>query len=178
MKNWLKNLLFVIFSFVFLGVGMLIANIFIKEKGNPLKDPNFLAETPVVDSTTLKSSLPVDSTDGWLGDTIQVPEPVVKVPSPNISIAEAEVKIEPKKESFVSESKHSGDYDVVIGIFGERSNANKQVKRLKDFGYENAYSYSKLSMDVVSAGQFDKNEAQKIASDLDDKGFDAIVKRR
>ena len=170
MKNWLKNLLFVLFSFVFLGVGILVANIFIKEKGNPLKDPNFLAETPV-DSTTLVASLPVDSTDGWLGDTVQVPEPVVKVPEP---IA----KIEPEKESFVAEQKHSGDYDVVIGIFRERSNANKQVKKLKKFGYDDAYSYSKLSMNVVSAGQFAKNEAQKIASDLNSKGFDAVVKRR
>ncbi len=177
MKNWLKNLLFVIFSFVFLGVGMLVANIFIHEKGNPLKDPNFLADTPV-DSTTLITSLPVDSTDGWMGDTVQVPESVVKVPSPTVIVPEPNVKIEHKKESFIENPKHSGDYDVVIGIFGERSNANKQISKLKSFGYENAYSYTKSSMDVVSAGQFDKSEAQKIASDLNDKGFDAIIKRR
>jgi cell division septation protein DedD len=170
MKNWLKNLLFVLFSFVFLGVGMLVANLFIHEKGNPLKDPNFLAENPI-DSTTITSSLPVDSTDGWLGDTVQVPEPIVKSPK-------SEIKLEPIKDSFTDTPKHSGDYDVVIGIFGERSNANKQIKKLKDFGYDNAYSFMKSSMDVVSAGQFNKSEAQKIASDLNDKGFDAIVKRR
>jgi cell division septation protein DedD len=170
MKNWLKNLLFVLFSFVFLGVGMLVANLFIHEKGNPLKDPNFLAETPV-DSTALTSSLPVDSTDGWLGDTVQVPEPIIKNPK-------SEIKSEPIKDSFTDTPKHSGDYDVVIGIFGDRSNANKQIKKLKDFGYDNAYSFTKSSMDVVSAGQFNKSEAQKIASDLNDKGFDAIVKRR
>jgi SPOR domain len=163
MKNWLKNLLFVIFSFVFLGVGMLIANIFIHEKGNPLKDPNFLAENPI-DSTTLQASLPIDSTDGWLGDTVQVPEP--------------DIKKAPLKDSFNDISQKSGDYDVVIGIFGEYSNANKQIKKLKDFGYDNAYSFKKSSMNVVSAGRFDKNEAQKISSDLNDKGFDAIVKRR
>lgn len=170
MKNWLKNLLFVIFSFVFLGVGMLVANLFIHEKGNPLKDPNFLAETPV-DSTALTSSLPVDSTDGWLGDTVQVPEPIIKIPK-------SETKLEPIKDSFTNLPKQTGDYDVVIGIFGNRSNANKQIKKLKDFGYDNAYSFTKSSMDVVSAGQFNKSEAQKIASDLNDKGFDAIVKRR
>ena len=173
MKNWLKNLLFVLFSFVFLGVGILIANIFIKQKGNPLKDPNFLADVPV-DSTLMKSSLTVDSTDGWIGDTVQVPEPVVKIPSTNVKVPETSIKIKPS----IEEPKESGDYDVVIGIFGERSNANKQVKKLKKLGYYNAYSYSKLSKDVVSAGQFDKDEAQKIASDLKDKGFDAIVKRR
>ena len=149
---------------------MLVANIFIKEKGNPLKDPNFLAETPA-DSTTLITSLPIDSTDGWIGDTVQVPEPVAKILKPDI-------KTEPINESFTETPRRSGDYDVVIGIFGEQSNANKQVKKLKEFGYNNAYSYSKSSMDVVSAGKFDKNEAQKIASDLNDKGFDAVVKRR
>jgi cell division septation protein DedD len=163
MKNWFKNLLFVIFSFVFLGVGMLIANIFIHEKGNPLKDPNFLAENPI-DSTTLQSSLPIDSTDGWLGDTVQVPEP--------------EIKKDSLKDSSNDIPQKSGDYDVVIGIFGEHSNANKQIKKLKDFGYDNAYSFKKSSMNVVSAGRFDKNEAQKIASNLNNKGFDAIVKRR
>ena len=173
MKNWLKNLLFVLFSFVFLGVGILIANIFIKEKGNPLKDPNFLADTPL-DSTMIKSSLSVDSTDGWIGDTVQVSEPVVKIPLTTVKTPETSTEIKPT----IEEPKESGDYDVVIGIFGERSNANKQVKKLKDLGYNYAYSYSKLSMDVVSAGQFDKNEAQNIASNLKDKGFDAIVKRR
>ena len=170
MKNWLKNLLFVLFSFVFLGVGILIANIFVKEKGNPLKDPTFLAETPV-DSSALIASLSIDSTDGWLGDTVQVPEPIVKVQEP---IA----KVESEKKAFVAEPKHSRDYDVVIGIFGERSNANRQIKKLKDIGYDNAYSYSKLSMNIVSAGKFEKNEAQKIAANLNEKGFSAIVKHR
>ncbi|MEY4538355.1 MAG: hypothetical protein RLZZ306_112 [Bacteroidota bacterium] len=170
MKNWLKNLLFVIFSFVFLGVGMIVANIFIKEKGNPLKDPNFLADAPT-DSSTVIASLPVDSTDGWLGDTVQVPEPVAKIAKP-------EIKTESINETFTDAHKPSGDYDVVIGIFGERSNANRQIKKLKESGYNEAYSYSKSSMDVVSAGKFDRNEAQKIASDLNNKGFDAIVKRR
>jgi cell division septation protein DedD len=161
MKNWLKNLLFVIFSFAFLGVGMLIANIFIREKGNPLKDPNFLADTPV-DTTTISPSLPIDSTQGWMGDTVEVKDEYVK-------------KV-PKKEAFIDTPKPSGDYDVVIGIFGERSNANRQVKKLKELGYSSAYSFSKLSMDVVSAGQFEKEEAQKIAEDLKDKGFEAIAK--
>ncbi len=161
MKNWLKNLLFVIFSFAFLGVGMIVAELFIREKGNPLKDPNFLADTSI-DSTTINPSLPIDSTQGWMGDTVEVKEEYVKKES--------------KKEAFVDTPKSLGDYDVVIGIFGERSNANRQVKRLKEMGYNNAYSFSKLSMDVVSAGQFEKEDAQKIANDLKNKGFEAIAK--
>jgi cell division septation protein DedD len=162
MKNWLKNLLFVIFSFAFLGVGMIVAEIFIREKGNPLKDPNFLADAPMVDSTNISPSLPIDSTQGWMGDTIEVKDEYLKK--------------EPKKEAFIDTPKSNGDYDVVIGIFGERSNANRQVKKLKELGYNNAYSFSKLSMDVVSAGQFEKEDAQKIAEDLKDKGFEAIAK--
>jgi hypothetical protein len=163
MKNWLKNLLFVIFSFIFLGVGILIANIFIREKGNPLKDPNFLVDNSV-DSTTLTASLPIDSTDGWLGDTVQVPEPVAKQ--------------KPIKEVTNESPIQVGDYDVVIGIFGERSNTNRQLKKLKDLGFGNAYSYSKSTRSVVSAGRFTKIEAQRIASGLQNKGFDAIVKHR
>lgn len=170
MKNWLKNLLFVLFSFVFLGVGILVANIFVKQKGNPLKDPTFLAETPS-DSATLTTSLSTDSTDGWLGDTVQVPKPQIKVPDPI-------TEIKSEKKSFIVQPKHSGDYDVVIGIFGERSNADRQIKKLRDIGYNDAYSYSKLSMNVVSAGQFNKDEAQKIELILNNKGFSAIVKRR
>lgn len=167
MKNWLKNLLFVLFSFVFLGVGMLIANILIQQKGNPLKDPNFLAET-AVDSMSTIASLPIDSTDGWLGDTIQVPELIVEIPKSEVN----------KQQLLAQHEENLGEYDVVIGMFEERSNANKQIRKLKEFGFDNAYSYSKSSMNVVSAGKFEKLEAQKIASNLNNKGFEAIVKHR
>ena len=148
MKNWLKNLLFVLFSFVFLGVGVFVAQLFIHEKGNPLKDPNFLADSSV-DSIEVTASLPVDSTDGWLGDTVQVSEP--------------DTEIEIKKDLLTKEPKSSGDYEVIIGIFGEKSNADKQVQKLKELGYNNAHHFSKSSMYVVSAGQFMKAEAEKIA---------------
>lgn len=163
MKNWLKDLLFVIFSFVFLGVGILVASIFISKKGNPLKDPNFLVDNSI-DSSPPTAPLPIDSTDGWLVDTVQVTEPLTKK--------------QPVKESFIESPKQLSDYDVVIGIFGEHSNASRQLKKLKDLGFGNAYSYSKSSMNIVSAGQFTKIEAQRIASNLHQKGFSAIVKRK
>lgn len=160
MKNWLKNLLFVVFSFVFLGVGILIANILIHERGNPLRDPDFLTDNSV-NSTTLP---PLDSTAGRLGDTIQVPELVAKKP--------------PTPQSFTESPKQEKDYDVVVGIFGQRSNADKHLKKLKNLGFDNAYSYSKSSKNVVSAGQFAKIKAQRVALDLHDKGFETILKRR
>jgi hypothetical protein len=163
MKNWLKNLLFVIFSFVFLGVGMLVANIFIREKGNPLKDPNFLADPPA-DTT---SSFPIDSTQGWMGDTVRVDEKYIK----------KEVFTEQAKSSNAKMSA-SGDYDVIIGIFGEKVNAERQINKLKELGYEKAYSFAKASMNVVSAGKYSENEAKEIKSKLENQGFDTILKRR
>ena len=78
MKNWLKNLLFVLFSFVFLGVGMVVAEFFIREKGNPLKDPNFLADTPP-DTTVIAKNIVPDSTEGWGTDSsITVAKPLLE----------------------------------------------------------------------------------------------------
>ena len=163
MRNWLKNLLFVLFSFAFLGVGMVVAEFFIREKGNPLKDPNFLMDIPT-DTTAIAQNIVPDSTEGWDTDSV-------------ITIAKPIVETE--KESFVEDKKsQNADYQVIIGIFGERSNANREVKKLKAMGYQEAYSYSKLSMDVVSAGLYDKSKAEMIAAELKDKGFDAIVKHQ
>ncbi len=163
MKNWLKNLLFVLFSFVFLGVGMVVAEFFIREKGNPLKDPNFLADVPTDTTATIIKST-ADSTDGWEVDSSNLP---------------ARPLLETKKENFIQNKNHQrGDYQVIIGIFGERSNANREVKKLIAMGYNDAYSFSRLRMNVVSAGSFQKSEAEKVASELKNKGFDVIVKHQ
>ena len=163
MKNWLKNLLFVLFSFVFLGVGMVVAEFFIRENGNPLKDPNFLADTPP-DTMVVTQNIVSDSTKGWGNDSV---------------ITTTKPPQEIKKESFVEENKpQKGDYQVITGIFGERSNANREVKKLKALGYNDAFSFSKLSMDVVCAGLFSKMEAERISSELKSKGFDAIIKHQ
>ena len=163
MKNWLKNLLFVLFSFVFLGVGMVVAEFFIREKGNPLKDPNFLVDTPP-DTTFVAKNIIPDSTQGWGTDSL---------------ITVAKPLSETKRESFVEgKSPQQGDYQVIIGIFGERSNANREVKKLKAMGYNQAFSFSKLSMDVVCAGLFNKAEADRISSELKNKGFDTVIKHQ
>ena len=163
MKNWLKNLLFVLFSFVFLGVGMGVAEFFIREKGNPLKDPNFLAEA-LPDTTVVAKNIVPDSTEGWETDSV-------------VSITKPSLKT--KRENFVEEKKlQKGDYQVIIGIFGEKSNANREIKKLKAMGYIDAFSFSKRSMDLVSAGLYQKSEAEMVASELKHKGFDAIVKHQ
>lgn len=144
-------------------VGMVVAEFFIRKNGNPLKDPNFLADASS-DTMVIAKNIVPDSTEGWGTDSINV---ITKPLS------------ETKKESFVEEKKsQTGDYQVIIGIFGERSNANREVKRLKAMGYNDAFSFSKLSMDVVCAGLFSETEAEKISSKLKSKGFDAVVKHQ
>lgn len=162
MKNWLKNLLFVLFSFVFLGVGILVAQLFINEKGNPLKDPNFLADA-LVDSSPVSNSLSVDSTRGWINDTVQMKEITI----------EKEIK----KEVGDKEIKSLGDYLVIIGVFRKESNAIREVKKLRTMGYTSAYLFSKSSMYEVSVGQFGKKKAKKIGLELKNKGYETRVKR-
>ena len=163
MKNWLKNFLFVLFSFVFLGVGMVVAEFLIREKGNPLKDPNFLADT-LPDTKVIAKNIVPDSTEGWEIDSV---------------ITIAKPLAETKKEKFSEEKKiQKSDYQVITGIYGERSNANREVKKLKTLGYNDAFIFSKLSKDVVSAGLYQKSEAETVASELKNKGFHAIVKHQ
>ncbi|PWK17440.1 sporulation related protein [Arcicella aurantiaca] len=162
MKNWLKNLLFVLFSFIFLGFGMLVAEIFIREKGNPLKDPNFLAQTPS-DTVTITNITTLDSTQGWINDTIDLSEPAPQ---------------NTENKQVITKSSEQKDYLVITGMYGQKANANREVKKLKDFGYSEAHSFRKSSMDAVSAGYFGKEEAENIASELKNKGFQAIVKHQ
>ncbi|MEA5459301.1 SPOR domain-containing protein [Arcicella sp. LKC2W] len=160
MKNWLKNLLFVLFSFIFLGLGMLVAEIFIREKGNPLKDPNFLAQTPV-DTVTITNITALDSTQGWVNDTIDL-----SAPTPQST----------ETKPVTTKSNKEKEYLVITGMFGQKANANREIKKLKDLGYADAYIFSKSSMNAVSAGHFEKEEAQNVAQTLKNKGFQAIVK--
>ena len=163
MKNWLKNLLFVLFSFVFLGVGMVVAEFFIREKGNPLKDPNFFGDTPT-DTMVITENIVPDSTERWQTDSVKI------ITKP---------LLETKRENFVKQNKTQiADYQVIIGIFSKLSNANREVKKLKSMGYDNASSFSKLSRHVVSAGLYQKSEAEKIAFELKNRGFDVIVKHQ
>jgi ribosomal protein L7/L12 len=160
MKNWLKNLLFVLFSFIFLGLGMLVAEIFIRKNGNPLKDPNFLAEAPA-DTVNITNITSIDSTQGWVNDTIDLSSTTTQ----NSENKEVTKKIDTKKE-----------YLVITGMFGQKANANREIQKLKGLGYDEAYSFLKSSMNAVSAGHFSKDEAQNIASELKKKGFQTIIK--
>jgi cell division septation protein DedD len=163
MKNWLKNLLFVLFSFIFLGLGILVAEIFIREKGNPLKDPNFLASTPDTDTLSVTNITTLDSTQGWVNDTIDLSEPLPQ---------------NTESKQVITNSIEKKDYLVITGMYGQKANANREVQKLKDYGYSEAHSFRKSSMDAVSAGYFGKEEAENIASELKNKGFQAIVKHQ
>lgn len=173
MKNWFKNLLFVLFSFVFLGLGVLIAELLIREKGNPLKDPDFLTDNSVdtntLDTTTILPS--IDSTQYWKkSSTISLPPPTQKL--------QKTVSKKPKIERFIPKSNHKKAYLVITGMFRQKANMNREIKKLKAMGYTNAYSFSRLSLNAVSAGHFEKAEAQKVVAALKRKGFQAIVKHQ
>lgn len=146
-----------------MGVGMVVAEFFIREKGNPLKNPNFLTDTPP-DTVRVAKNIVPDSTEGWETDSVVTPvKPVIKT---------EEQSIDPQSKP------QPGDYQVITGIFSERTNANREVQRLKSLGYSGAFSFSKLSKNVVSAGLYQSLEAKRVASELKNKGFDVIIKHQ
>lgn len=173
MKNWFKNLLFVLFSFVFLGLGVLIAELLIREKGNPLKDPDFLADSPIdtntLDTTTILPS--IDSTQYWKkSSTIALPPPTQKLQKTAYK--------KPKNVRIITKPNHKKAYLVITGMFRQKANMSREIKKLKAMGYTDAYSFSRLSLNAVSAGHFEKAEAQKVVASLKRKGFQAIVKHQ
>lgn len=87
------------------------------------------------------------------GESIQVPKPLAK----NQPITESII---------VDSSEQFGDHEVLFGILGEHSNVGKQLKKIKGSDFTNAFSYSKSSKNIVSAGQFAKTEAERIASNF------------
>jgi cell division septation protein DedD len=173
MQNWFKNLLFVLFSFVFLGLGVLMAELLIREKGNPLKDPEFLTNSPVdtntLDTTTILPS--IDTSQYWKkSSTIALPPTTQKL--------QKTVSKKPKIVRIIPKPNHKKAYLVITGMFRQKANMIREIKKLKAMGYKNAYSFSRLSLNAVSAGHFEKAEAQKVASALKRKGLQAIVKHQ
>ena len=126
--------------------------------------PNFLVDTPT-DTTIIAKNIVPDSTEGWETDSVAT-----------ITKPSTEAK---RNSGSITQTKHQhGDYQVIIGIFSKKINANREVEKLKALGYHDAFSFSKLSKNVVSAGLYQKLEAEKTASELKNKGFDVIIKHQ
>lgn len=96
----------------------------------------------------------------------------------------AEKEAEKEEEvpvSFNAETSAEGDFMVLAGSFKQKANAEAQVKRLKQMGFDEARvaSFNGGSLAVALVGRFaDAKEANKLASQVEAKGIDAFVKRK
>lgn len=96
----------------------------------------------------------------------------------------AEKETEKEEEvpvSFNAETSAAGDFMVLAGSFKQKANAEAQVKRLKQMGFDDARvaSFNGGSLAVALVGRFaDAKEANKLASQVEAKGIDAFVKRK
>lgn len=106
-------------------------------------------------------------------------ENLTPAPEP-IAEKEAE-KAEEVPTSFNAETSAEGDFMVLAGSFKQKANAEAQVRRLKQMGFDDARvaSFNGGSLAVALVGRFkDAKEANKLASQVEAKGIDAFVKRK
>ncbi|PHN05336.1 SPOR domain-containing protein [Flavilitoribacter nigricans] len=87
----------------------------------------------------------------------------------------------PKGGTPTSYSSSSGDFMVVAGSFSMRQNAETQVKKLKQLGYDNArveiFNGGALATALVD--RFDNyDRAKNLVTELKGKGVDCFVKRK
>ncbi|NRB50319.1 MAG: SPOR domain-containing protein [Saprospiraceae bacterium] len=91
---------------------------------------------------------------------------------------------EPEEEvpaSFDTETAAAGDFLVLAGSFKQKANAEAQVRRLKQLGFDDARvaSFNGGSLAVALVGRFtDAKSANKLATEVETKGIDAFVKRK
>lgn len=91
---------------------------------------------------------------------------------------------EPAEEvpaSFDTETAAAGDFMVLAGSFKQKANAEAQVRRLKQLGFDDARvaSFNGGSLAVALVGRFtDAKSANKLATEVEAKGIDAFVKRK
>lgn len=77
--------------------------------------------------------------------------------------------------------KSSGKYMVIAGTFKQKSNAQKQLQKLKDLGYTSASveGFDKGTFAVLLVDRFDdKAKAQRLVSDLKAEGVSSYVKTK
>lgn len=199
MKNWSQNLLFILFSFLFMGLGMLLADFYIKRNGNPFKQDRSVAAAisddlyvgrneSSADSTTItSSSATLDSSVktqlSKSGKTLK--EETSNEQKNNASPATLpQTVLEKKQEKNItnvvkeeeqSKENSTGNMYVITGVFGKESNAKAMIQKLKHFGYSHAFGFPRKKLTAVTAGSFSKKEAAEIKNRLTSKGLDAVV---
>ena len=80
---------------------------------------------------------------------------------------------------FDTNASSTGDFMVLAGSFRQRSNAEAQVRRLKQLGFDEARvaNFNGGSLAVALVGRFDDyDKATQLANKIEAKGIDAFVK--
>lgn len=196
MKNWSQNLLFILFSFLFMGLGMLLADFYIKRNGNPFKQQqneslSLQAENPYTtdssgvlgDSSTSPLTASGANAPSTLEEATNMAASKTETPASQKSSRDSDVTSTESTERKVKEVSHeeaeesgrSGSTYVVTGVFGKEANAKAMIKKLKNFGYSHAFGFPRKKLTAVTAGTFSEKEAREVKSRLENKGLDAVV---
>ena len=196
MKNWSQNLLFILFSFLFMGLGMLLADFYIKRNGNPFKQQqneslSLQAENPYTtdnsgvlgDSSTSPLTASGENAPATLEEATNMAASTTETPASQKSSKDADAtstesterKVKEVADERTKESGRSGSTYVVTGVFGKEANAKAMIKKLKNFGYSHAFGFPRKKLTAVTAGTFSEKEAREVKSRLENKGLDAVV---
>ena len=194
MKNWSQNLLFILFSFLFMGLGMLLADFYIKRNGNPFKQQQneslpLQAENPYTtdssgvlgDSSTSPLTASGENAPSTLEEATTMAASKTETSQKSSKDADAtstestERKVKEVSHEEAEESGRNGSTYVVTGVFGKEANAKAMIKKLKNFGYSHAFGFPRKKLTAVTAGTFSEKEAREVKSRLENKGLDAVV---
>lgn len=194
MKNWSQNLLFILFSFLFMGLGMLLADFYIKRNGNPFKQQqneslSLQAENPYAtdssevfgDSSTSPLTGSGENAPSTLEEATNMAASKTETSQKSSKDADAtstestERKVKEVSHEEAEESGRNGSTYVVTGVFGKEANAKAMIKKLKNFGYSHAFGFPRKKLTAVTAGTFSEKEAREVKSRLENKGLDAVV---
>lgn len=195
MKNWSQNLLFILFSFLFMGLGMLLADFYIKRNGNPFKQERSVAVSISEELYASRNEYPNDSNSASLSlesldsavktqsneseNTLEKKKHREQEISPSLADA-PKIVVEKNIKRVTQEQKqphenHGGNIYVVTGVFGKESNVKAMIQKLKHFGYNHAFGFPRKKLTAVTAGSFSEKEARIIKARLTSKGLDAVV---
>jgi hypothetical protein len=177
-----------------MGLGMLLADFYIKRNGNPFKQQqneslSLQAENPyTTDSSSVlgdSSTSPLTASGANAPSTLEEATNMAasKTETSQKSSRDADVTSTESTERKVKEVSHeeaeesgrSGSTYVVTGVFGKEVNAKAMIKKLKNFGYSHAFGFPRKKLTAVTAGTFSEKEAREVKSRLENKGLDAVV---
>jgi len=174
MKNWSQNLLFILFSFLFMGLGMLLADFYIQRNGNPFKQQTNYLASPADALGANDNAYPAVSNTSLDEDTTSLQSAVSENEAAPVATPVEKIK-EPAKEIQEEQGGDDGNTYVVTGVFGKEANAKAMISKLKNLGYSHAFGFPRKKLTAVTAGAFSEKEARKVKSRLESKGLDAVV---